>query len=61
MASVKRRIYLAKSTLVKSEGVHVELAFSFSDFSYNDNFTVLDMDSPYALILGMTWLVKHRL
>ena len=52
-------VCLAEGALVKSEGVHVELAFSFSDFSCKENFTVLGKESPYELILGMPWLVKH--
>ena len=53
-------VRLANSTLVKSDGVHVELAFSFSDFSCKAKFTVLGMESPYDLILGMPWLVNHQ-
>ena len=53
-------VRLANGALVKSEGVQVELAFSFSDFSCNEKFTVLGMESPYDLILGMPWLAKHQ-
>ena len=53
-------VSLADGTLVKSEGVHVELACSFSDFSCKEKFTVLGMESPYDLILGMPWLVNHQ-
>ncbi|CAI5706517.1 unnamed protein product [Peronospora effusa] len=35
-------VRLANGALVKSEGVRVELAFSFSDFSCKEKFTVLD-------------------
>ena len=52
-------VRLENGTLVKSEGVHVELASSFSDFSCREKFTVLGMESLYDLILGMPWLVKH--
>ena len=34
-------VRLANGALVKSEGVQVELAFSFSDFSCKEKFTVL--------------------
>ena len=47
-------------TLVKSERVYVELAFSFSDFSCKENFTVRGMESPYDLILGIPWLIKNN-
>ena len=53
-------VRLADDTLVKLDGVHVELAFSFSEFSCKDNFTVLGMESPYDLILGMSWSIKHQ-
>ena len=53
-------VCIADGTLVKSEGVHVELAFSFSDFSCKENFTVLGIESPYNLILGMHCMVKHQ-
>ncbi|CAI5703334.1 unnamed protein product [Peronospora effusa] len=53
-------VRLANGALVKSEGVQVELAFSFSDFSCKKKFTVLGMESPYDLILGMPWLAKHQ-
>ena len=43
-------VRLANSALVKSEGVQVELAFSFSDFSCKERFTVLGMESQYDLI-----------
>ena len=56
----KATVRLAYGTLVKPEVVYVELAFSFSDFSCKENFTVLGMESPYDLILGMPWLVKHQ-
>ena len=46
-------VRLADGTLVKSERVHVEPAFSFSDFSCKANFTVLGMESTYNLILDM--------
>ncbi|CAI5701232.1 unnamed protein product [Peronospora effusa] len=53
-------VRLANGALVRSEGVQVELAFSFSDFSCKEKFTVLGMESPYDLILGMPWLTKHQ-
>ena len=53
-------VRLANGALVKSEGVQVELAFSFSDFSCKEKFTVLGMESPYDLILGMPWLAKYQ-
>ena len=53
-------VRLANGALVKSEGVQVELAFSLSDFSCKEKFTVLGMESPYDLILGMPWLAKYQ-
>ena len=53
-------ICLATGTLVKTEGVQIELASSISDFSCKENLTVLGMESPYDLILGMPWLVKYH-
>ena len=53
-------VCLANGTLVKSEGVPVELAFKFSDFSCKEKFTVLDTEGTYDLILGMPWLAKHQ-
>ena len=53
-------VRLANGALVKSEGVQVELAFSFSEFSCKKKFTVLGMESPYDLILGMPWLAKYQ-
>ena len=53
-------VRLANGALVKSEGVQVELAFSFSEFSCKEKFIVLGMESPYDLILGMPWLAKHQ-
>ena len=53
-------VRLANGTLVKSEGVQVELAFSFSEFTCKEKFIVLGMESPYDLILGMPWLAKHQ-
>ena len=53
-------VRLANGTLVKSEGVQVELSFSFNDFSCNEKLTVLGMNSPYDLILGIPWLAKHQ-
>ena len=35
---------------MKSEGVRVELASSFSDFSCKEKITVLGTESPYDLI-----------
>ena len=53
-------VRLADGMLVKSEGVQAELASSLSDFSCKERFTVLSMESPYDLIIGMPWLVKHQ-
>ena len=53
-------VRLEDGTLVKSEAVHIELTFSLSDFSCKENLTVLDMENPYDLILGMPCLVKHQ-
>ncbi|CAI5710086.1 unnamed protein product [Peronospora effusa] len=53
-------VRIANGALVKSEGVQVELAFTFSDFSCKEKFTVLGMESPYELILGMPWLARHQ-
>ena len=39
-------VRLANGALGKSEGVQVELVFSFSDFSCKEKFTVLGMESP---------------
>ena len=52
----KAIVRFAYGALVKAEGVQVELAFSFSDFSCKEKFTALGMESPYDLILGMPWL-----
>ena len=51
-------VRFANGALVKSKGVKVELAFSFSDFSCKEKFTVLGMEIPNDLILGMPWLAK---
>ncbi|CAI5714557.1 unnamed protein product [Peronospora effusa] len=53
-------VRLANGALVKLEGAQVELAFSFSDFSCKEKFTMLGMEIPYDLILGMPWLAKHQ-
>ena len=53
-------VSLADGTLAKSEGVHVELVFSFSEFSCKENFAVLGMESPYDLIIGMPRLVNYQ-
>ncbi|CAH0489870.1 unnamed protein product [Peronospora farinosa] len=53
-------VRLANGAIVKSEGVQVELDFSFSDFSCKEKFTVLGMESPYDPVLGMPWLAKHQ-
>ena len=53
-------VRLANGTQVKSEGVYVEIAFSFSDFSCKEKSTVVVTYSPYDPILGMSWLVKYH-
>ena len=53
-------ICLANGALVKAEVIQAKLAFSFGDLSFKEWFTVLGMESPYDLILGMPWLAKHQ-
>ncbi len=53
-------VRLADGTLKKTEGVRVQLAFSFEDFECSESFAVLQMQSQYDLIVGMPWLQKHQ-
>ena len=53
-------VRLADGALIQSEGVQVELAFSFNNFSCKEKYIVLGMNSPYDLILGMPWLAKYQ-
>ena len=53
-------VRLANGALVTSEGIKVELTFTFGDFSCREWFVVLRMQSPHDLILGFPWLAKHQ-
>ncbi|KAF1318374.1 reverse transcriptase, partial [Globisporangium splendens] len=56
----KMIVRLADGSTVHTEGVQVELSFSFCDFVCKETFVVLAMGSRYDLILGMPWLAKHQ-
>ncbi|KAF1326689.1 Pol protein, partial [Globisporangium splendens] len=56
----KMIVRLADGSTVHTEGVQVELSFSFCDFVCKETFVVLAMGSKYDLILGMPWLAKHQ-
>ncbi|KAF1333148.1 Pol protein, partial [Globisporangium splendens] len=56
----KMIVRLADGSAVHTEGVQVELSFSFCDFVCKETFVVLAMGSKYDLILGMPWLAKHQ-
>ncbi|KAF1321579.1 Pol protein, partial [Globisporangium splendens] len=56
----KMIVRLADGSIVHTEGVQVELSFSFCDFVCKETFVVLAMGSKYDLILGMPWLAKHQ-
>ncbi|KAF1327472.1 Pol protein, partial [Globisporangium splendens] len=56
----KMIVRLADGSTVHTEGVQVELSFSFCDFVCKETFVVPAMGSRYDLILGMPWLAKHQ-
>ncbi|KAF1334476.1 Pol protein, partial [Globisporangium splendens] len=56
----KMIVRLADGSTVHTEGVQVELSFSFCDFVCKETFVVLAMGSKYDLILGTPWLAKHQ-
>ncbi|KAF1319813.1 Pol protein, partial [Globisporangium splendens] len=56
----KMVVRLADGSTVHTEGVQVELSFSFCNFVCKETFVVLAMGSKYDLILGMPWLAKHQ-
>ena len=53
-------VRLADGSLIRSEGVSVELHFDFNDFLCREKFVVLEMKNHYDLIVGMPWLRKHQ-
>ncbi|ETP42121.1 hypothetical protein F442_10954 [Phytophthora nicotianae P10297] len=53
-------VRLATGTLVTVSKVSVDLNVKFLDFDSVERCLVLDLDSRYELILGMTWLERHE-
>ena len=51
MTSKKDNRSLSEGALAKSEGIQVEVIFSFSGFSCKKKFMVLGMEGPCDLIL----------
>ena len=49
-------VRLASGAVEKLDEVQVDFAFSFSDFSCTEKFIVLGTESPYNLIIGISWL-----
>ena len=59
ITNVKKRMF-ANGTLVKSDEVHDEIAFSFSGFSCEEKFILPGIKSLYYIIPGMPRLVKYQ-
>ena len=53
-------VCLATGTLVTTPKVPVNMGVKFFSFDGIERCLVLDLDSRYDLILGMTWLERHE-
>ncbi|KAG3176036.1 hypothetical protein PC128_g17434 [Phytophthora cactorum] len=52
-------VQLADEKVITVPRIHMDLAVKLEDFDSSEQFTVLEMDK-YDLILGMSWLEKHK-